>query len=130
MRNVSTSTHMLLHTNICMKLRKKKPESPDIKLPATHCHNGNLKKKDQRRYKLPTHGEVAAVVVGDDGIPPIVLSLIVYPRDIANHGPLSYPIPFPHGERGWSATFNTTCNSKKEYNNLSPVLFISLAFRE
>lgn len=41
MRNLSTSTHMLLHTNICMKLRKKKPESPDIKLPATHCHNGH-----------------------------------------------------------------------------------------
>lgn len=41
----------------------------------------SLKKKDQRRYKLPTHGEVAAVVVGDDGIPPIVLNLIVYPRD-------------------------------------------------
>ena len=64
---------------------------------------------DQRRYNLPTHDEVAAVFVGTDGIPPD-RDLIVYPRDMPlqnistispNVDPMTYPILFPHGERGW-----------------------------
>ena len=37
--------------------------------------------KDQRRYNKPTHDEVTAVFVGENGAPPITRDIIVYLRD-------------------------------------------------
>ena len=70
---------------------------------------------DERRYNLPTTAnEVAAVFVSNDGLPPSNVRLAVYPRNIASNHPLTtisfldpncdpmtYPLLFPHGEKGW-----------------------------
>ena len=64
---------------------------------------------DCRRYNEPTHDEVAAVFVGDDGAPPANRDIVIYPRNrapqrisyiypILNY---SYPILFPRGDLGW-----------------------------
>lgn len=36
---------------------------------------------DRRRYNKPTHDEVAAVFVGQDGAPPAYRDIVVYLRD-------------------------------------------------
>jgi len=65
---------------------------------------------DCRRYNEPTHNEVAAVFVGEDGAPPANRDIVVYPRDrqperisymSAHTDPMCYPILFPRGELGW-----------------------------
>ena len=65
---------------------------------------------DRRRYNEPTHDEVAAIFVGNDGAPPANRDFIVYPKgkpctrikDIsANCDPMVYPIFFPKGDPGW-----------------------------
>ena len=65
---------------------------------------------DCRRYNEPTHNEVAAVFVGEDGAPPAHRDVVVYPRDrpperipyISSHlDPMCYPVLFPRGELGW-----------------------------
>ena len=67
---------------------------------------------DCRRYNEPTHNEVAAVFVGEDGAPPANRDIVVYPRDrqperipymSAHTDPMCYPILFPRGELGWPA---------------------------
>jgi len=65
---------------------------------------------DQRRYNEPRHDEVAAVFVGDDGAPPVLNDIVIYPRDrplsnlsymSANCDPMVYPLLFPRGDLGW-----------------------------
>lgn len=65
---------------------------------------------DCRRYNEPTHNEVAAVFVGQDGAPPVDRDIVVYPRDkpaerisyLSCHvDPMCYPILFPRGDQGW-----------------------------
>ena len=65
---------------------------------------------DRRRYNEPTHDEVAAVFVGEDGAPPVERDIIVYPRDrppqhisymSCNLDPMCYPLLFPSGDAGW-----------------------------
>jgi len=66
---------------------------------------------DRRRYNSPTTNEVAAVFVGENGVPAANVALQVchrnggkletIPMTNANCDPLSYPILFPRGELGW-----------------------------
>jgi hypothetical protein len=65
---------------------------------------------DQRRYNEPRHEEVAAIFIADDGAPPIDRDFAVYPREAApvelsylspNTDPMTYPLLFPSGDRGW-----------------------------
>ena len=37
---------------------------------------------DQKRYNEPTHDEVAAVFIGEDGAPPANREVVIYPKDI------------------------------------------------
>jgi hypothetical protein len=64
---------------------------------------------DPRRYNLPNCNEIAVVFVGENGEPPIDRDFIVYPRSSnrttinylsPNCDPMSYPLFFPHGEKG------------------------------
>ncbi|XP_008184153.1 uncharacterized protein LOC103309719 [Acyrthosiphon pisum] len=72
---------------------------------------------DRRRYNQPAAhvNEVAVVFVGEDGLPPGNLDLVIYDSNPAdpNHrmqsisagsphaDPMLYPLLFPHGETGW-----------------------------
>ena len=65
---------------------------------------------DCRRYNEPTHDEVAAVFVGDDGAPPANRDIVIYPRNTAPQrisymscqvDPMCYPILFPRCDLGW-----------------------------
>ncbi|XP_025192083.1 uncharacterized protein LOC112592287, partial [Melanaphis sacchari] len=72
---------------------------------------------DPRRYNPPTGNanEVAVVFVGDDGLPPRNLDLVIYdtiPVDAQHRmqsisvgsphaDPMLYPLFFPYGESGW-----------------------------
>ena len=65
---------------------------------------------DQRRYNAPNVGEVAAIFLGDDGEPPFHRDLTIYPRGEGyvkmsilspNCDPMTYPLLFPRGDRGW-----------------------------
>jgi hypothetical protein len=65
---------------------------------------------DHRRYNMPHHEEVAAIFVGEDGAPPGTRDIVVYPRDqqlqtvnciSPNLDPMTYPLFFPRGDRGW-----------------------------
>ena len=63
---------------------------------------------DQRRYNEPTHDEVAAVFIGEDGAPPVNRDIVIYPRDRSpqlshmscNLDPMCYPLLFPRGDPG------------------------------
>ena len=66
--------------------------------------------QDQRRYNLPSSDEVAAVFVGEDGMPPDKRDITVYPKDkplqhisylSSNIDPMIYPVLFPRGDLGW-----------------------------
>ena len=63
-----------------------------------------------RRYNEPTHDEVAAVFVGDDGASPANHDIVIYPRNRAPQrisymschvDPMCYPILFPRSDLGW-----------------------------
>lgn len=64
---------------------------------------------DCRRYNEPTHNEIAAVFVGEDGAPPANRDIVVYPRDrppermpyISCHVDPMCPLLFPRGDLGW-----------------------------
>ena len=65
---------------------------------------------DQRRYNEPTHDEVAAVFIGEDGAPPANRDVVIYPKDTppqrisymsCNLDPMCYPLLFPRGDLGW-----------------------------
>ncbi|PIC25660.1 hypothetical protein B9Z55_018506 [Caenorhabditis nigoni] len=68
-------------------------------------------KLDLRRYNAPTSNEVAVVYVQQDGQMPVSRSIAAHPKSggfirISETDPccdpMSYPLFFPHGERGWS----------------------------
>ena len=67
-----------------------------------HFKSGN----DRRWYNKPTHDEVAAVFVGQDGAPPAYRDIVVYPRDRPPQR-ISYmschidPMSYPSGDQGW-----------------------------
>ncbi|XP_047136782.1 uncharacterized protein LOC124813574 [Hydra vulgaris] len=65
---------------------------------------------DRRRYNLPSHDEATVVFVGEDGAPPTLREVIIYPRGrplkivssmSANLDPMVYPLFFPRGDAGW-----------------------------
>ena len=65
---------------------------------------------DQRRYNEPTHDEVAAVFIGEDGAPPANRDVVIYPKNTppqrisymsCNLDPMCYPLLFPRGDLGW-----------------------------
>jgi len=66
--------------------------------------------RDQCRCNAPTHDEVAAVFVVDDGAPPVNRDIVVHPRNqpprkisymSANIDPMVYSVFFPRGDLGW-----------------------------
>lgn len=66
---------------------------------------------DCRRYNKPTHDEVAAVFLGEDGAPPENMDIVIYPKDSAPRrisymschlDPMCYPLLFPRGDFGWN----------------------------
>lgn len=69
---------------------------------ASNVHRGRL--------NLPISGEIAAVFIDDDGLPPLDLDVCVYPRHMLNRhhinflspvcDPMCYPLFFPNGEEG------------------------------
>ena len=97
---------------------------------------------DQRRYNLPTVDEVAAVFVGDDGMPPAQRDFVVYPRDkpvqnihylSANIDPMTYPLLFPRGDLGWMPGIMHNLEKRtKSRNTVTMLQFYSfrLAFRQ
>ena len=67
---------------------------------------------NQKRYNTPTHDEIAAVFVGEDGMPPFERDIVIHPHNqpakrishlSANVDPMTYPILFPRGDLGWSS---------------------------
>ena len=86
--------------------------TPDHKLLRFQFQTGVT--PDPRRYNTPTAAEVAAIYDGE--APPLTRGICVYPAASATGGstyspsflsdhldPLSYPILFPDGQRGWHA---------------------------
>lgn len=78
-------------------------EPPQVRL---HFKRG----PDCRRYNEPSHEEVAAIFIGEDGAPPENRDIIIYPKDrspqrisyLSCHlDPMCYPLPFPRGDQGW-----------------------------
>ncbi|XP_057305466.1 uncharacterized protein LOC130642397 [Hydractinia symbiolongicarpus] len=70
---------------------------------------------DRRRYNTPSHEEVAAIFIGEDGAPPAQRDIVIYPRDhalvnistmSANLDPMIYPMFFPRGDAGWHNSIN------------------------
>lgn len=74
----------------------------------------NDRTRDLRRYNPPVANEVAAVFVGDDGLPPNIVNFTVYdrnpnpqhhrlcqPSNSLHADPMLYPLLFPYGESGW-----------------------------
>lgn len=63
-----------------------------------------------RRYNFPTSNEIAAVFVGENGVPPVNWDIMIYPNDLPTAkiayiscqlDPMSYPLLFVHGEFGF-----------------------------
>jgi len=90
--------------------------------------------KDRRGYNTPHHDEVAVVLVGNDGAPPMECDIIVYPRDqpllhvlymSANCDPMIYPILFPRGDPGWYCGLTHVSKYSTEKRNQVAVLCIS-----
>ncbi len=86
---------------LCAALDNRRPTSVQMVIK---------KGKDRRRYNEPSHDEVAAVFVGNDGAPPANRDFVIYPRDqpcvnikdiSANCDPMVYPVFFPRGDPGW-----------------------------
>ncbi|CAF0898016.1 unnamed protein product [Rotaria sordida] len=65
---------------------------------------------DRRLYSLPTANEVAAVFVGEDSGVPTYRHIAIHPRGQGlqtiqiidpNCDPMTYPLLFPRGDKGW-----------------------------
>ncbi|KAF2354778.1 hypothetical protein FHG87_014467 [Trinorchestia longiramus] len=75
---------------------------------------------DRRRYNNPTGNEVAALFVGDDGVPPVYRDIVVYPIGLqrhwiayipCHHDPMVYPLLFPNGQPGWHIHKYASCGT-------------------
>ena len=82
--------------------------------------------RDERRYNVPLHDEVAAVFVGEDGAPPGNHDIVAYPKDHPlqnishmnpNCDPMMYPILFPSGQKGWDHTEQHTQDHRTAIHN-------------
>ena len=92
----------------------------------------------QRRYNEPTHDEVAAVFIGEDGAPPVNRDIVIYPRDrppqrisymSCNLDPMCYPLLFPRGDPGWhNAIENNEEQQLKRHRLNDQLLFKPLLF--
>ena len=66
--------HMLLHISTCMKQGSAYAENRTPREVRLYFKRG----PDQRRYNEPTHDEVAAVFIGEDGAPPANRDVVIY----------------------------------------------------
>ena len=66
----------------CMKLSKKNKGLHVQKIEHQERWDFilNVVLHDQRRYNEPTHYEVAAVFIGEDGAPPANRDVVIYPK--------------------------------------------------
>ncbi|XP_030850990.1 uncharacterized protein LOC754317 [Strongylocentrotus purpuratus] len=95
----------------CMKqVEDEQMQTSDPQTPVPSVKMIFKRGSDQRRYNLPTVDEVAAVFVGEDGMPPDQRDFAVYPKNhhlhnisclSANIDPMTYPLLFPRGDLGW-----------------------------
>ena len=99
---------LLQHLNTCMLLSKVNNSVHLLKTEQVRLHFKHG--PDQRRYNEPTHDEIAAVFIGEDGAPPVNKDIVIYPRDrppqrisymSCNLDPMRYPLLFPRGDPGW-----------------------------
>jgi hypothetical protein len=106
------------------------------------------REQDQRRYNLPTHNEVAMVFVDQDGEPPFKRDIRIYPRTPTaesqfvqlnilnpNLDPMTYPIFFPNGEKGWQPNLPLQARQygpqlKRKYITMLQYKQFQLAIRE
>ena len=98
--------------------------------------------RDQKRYNLPSHDEVAVIFSGEDGAPPAAIDITIYPRDrpccrishmSANCDPMVYPLLFPRGDLGWHPDMQHTeerCTPKQKRVTLLQFYSYRLAIRE
>ena len=99
-------------------------------------------KTDPRRYNMPTCKEVAAVFVcSDDGAPPQDYAFVIYDKITGNPlskipcydqnaDPMTYPIFFPFGERGFNIGLKSVRQMKLK-DNVTQLEFVKsrIAFR-
>jgi len=96
---------------------------------------------DRRRYNAPTANEVAAVFVGENGMPSANIAVQVYHRNgsklevipMTNPvcDPLCYPILFPQGELGWQAGIpHAGASSATARKTVTPREFAAFHFQQ
>nr|XP_046478596.1 uncharacterized protein LOC124217240 [Neodiprion pinetum] len=88
-----------------------------------------LKEDDRRRYNAPTCGELAALIVSDDGAVSENIEVQVFPKQDRAVGyvpryshhvdPMTFPLLFPSGDLGWSYNMKHVGTNKK----ISPVQY-------
>ena len=84
---------------------------------------------DKRRYNLPTQEEVAMVFKNSDGEPPFERDFRVYPHPnqpmmnlnilSPNLDPMTYPLLYPFGERGWQPEIELMNNENAQRSKIS-----------
>nr|XP_046484851.1 uncharacterized protein LOC124220269 [Neodiprion pinetum] len=82
-----------------------------------------LKEDDRRRYNAPTCGELAALIVSDDGAVSENIEVQVFPKQDRAVGyvpkyshhvdPMTFPLLFPSGDLGWSYNMKHVGTNKK-----------------
>ena len=90
--------------------------------------------RDQRRYNAPTANEVAAVFVGEHGLPPDNVDLVIYEknprgdqhmqtisRGSKHADPMLYPLFFPYGESGWQFNIPQVGNRRNRVRNSNSI---------
>ncbi|XP_046434513.1 uncharacterized protein LOC124186674 [Neodiprion fabricii] len=88
-----------------------------------------LKEDDRRRYNAPTCGELAALIVSDDGAVSENIEVQVFPKQDRAVGyvpryshhvdPMTFPLLFPSGDLGWSYNMKHVGTNKE----ISPVQY-------
>ena len=108
----------------------------DQAMPSFRLGFVSCKSAEPHRYNKPSSAEeVACVFVAKDGAPPHNRDIIVYPRDEpvvripANSDhviPLTYPLLFPYGDRGWQPDLQHASSYRSRvYTRVRPVQFLA-----
>ena len=105
-------------------------------MPSFHLGFVSGKTPEPHRYNKPSSaGEIACVFVAKDGAPPHNRDIVIYPhgepviRPPANNDqimPLTYPLLFPYGDRGWQPDLQHAPEYQSAvYTRVSPVQFLA-----
>ena len=139
-RNPYAQLYMTMKQKIeCERLTAKREGREELKVSLRFFKQD---KTDLRRYNMPTCKEVAAVFVcNDDGAPPADCAFVVYDKITGNPlsripcydqnaDPMTYPIFFPFGERGFNIGLKAVRQMKLK-DNVTQLEFVKsrIAFR-